>query len=243
MAQLSCVVWFDNWHLKRYHSDSVVSRTSIDVAALTVFYLEERSGKHTLPFWHGQMHRGLPCSHVRLAAVTMELCRSFSSLREGVKTFLDMEVGVKDIRVPLDVQRESQLALRWQPFWLTDTEVKSNQNLLNLLGDDHGDRGEDEGQAAACLGGREFALPHGPVHVQCELGQVERAAVARQGAPPVRGVAPLQAACPHGLQGVFPHLRQRGIDQRAAGGQSCQLLTQAAVPPEGCLPPICIPSC
>ena len=116
VAQLSCVVGFDNWYLKRYHSDPVVSRTSIDVAALTVFYLGERSGRHTLPFWHGQIQRGLPCSRVRLEAVARELYGSFGSLREGVKTFLDMDVGVKDIRVPLDVQRESQVALRWQPF-------------------------------------------------------------------------------------------------------------------------------
>ena len=28
------------------------------------------------------------------------------------------------------MQRESQVALRWQPFWLTETDVKSNRNLL-----------------------------------------------------------------------------------------------------------------
>ena len=75
------------------------------------------------------MQRGLPRSQVRLAAVATG---SLLSLKEGVKAFLGIGVSIKDIRVPLDEQQERQRARRCQRFWLMDTNVKSNFNVLKI---------------------------------------------------------------------------------------------------------------
>ena len=64
VGHLSCVVWFDNWPLKKSHSDPLVSRPSIGIPVLTLFYkkqYQERLGRHTLAFGHGQIQRGVPC--------------------------------------------------------------------------------------------------------------------------------------------------------------------------------------
>ena len=132
-----CVLWLDNWCMLRWGTDPTNPEYTQNVTALAVLNLDtllERpvaTRGTTIPPFPGHPDLGYLLGHAQGAAA---LCTTGAARLHGrVAAINQTNLGVTDVRVPLDVQRTGMRSLRWHPLSLTEQTVSANVDLLELL--------------------------------------------------------------------------------------------------------------
>jgi hypothetical protein len=127
IAGSQLVLWFDNFVRPRSpHNPARQGRVHLNATAMAVMHVGADLDQYP----------GLPplMQLVDRRQRAVDDVLAFQSVFERVwGAVLDMDLSVRDFRVPLDVMRGRVRRVRWLPLALSGTTVQQNPNLIDLL--------------------------------------------------------------------------------------------------------------
>ena len=132
-----CVLWMDNWYREVFGTNPGASVQSQNVTAMALLLLDEYSPalpqtrSATLRQFPGQL--SLSTMVARVGFMADRLVEAHRRLLRDVAQASNPAYLRSDIRIPLDIHRQHKRSLQWRAYDLSQLQVGTNDQLVQLL--------------------------------------------------------------------------------------------------------------